>query len=174
LQDAWTWEHQALVRARPIGGAKRLSKAFAEARHRVLSQQRQTEQLATDVIEMRNKMRVHLGSGKAAEAGVFNLKQDAGGIVDIEFMVQFAVLAWSHEIPDLTRWTDNVRILECLEDAGVISSEDVGFLTSAYKNYRSVGHRLQLQKLPVVVNTAELAVERAQVSADWQRLLGGS
>jgi glutamate-ammonia-ligase adenylyltransferase len=174
LQDAWTWEHQALVRARPIAGTNRLSKAFTEARHRVLSQQRQPEQLAADVIEMRDKMRTHLGSSKAEEAEVFNLKQDAGGIVDIEFMVQFAVLAWSHEMPDLTRWSDNVRILECLEDAGVISSEDAGVLTQAYKNYRSVGHRLQLQQLPVVVNTAELAIEREQVSAVWQRLLGSN
>jgi [glutamine synthetase] adenylyltransferase / [glutamine synthetase]-adenylyl-L-tyrosine phosphorylase len=174
LQDAWTWEHQALVRARPVAGTNRLSKAFAETRHRVLSQQRQPEQLTSDVLAMRNKMRSQLGSGKAEEGGIFNLKQDAGGIVDIEFMVQFAVLAWSHEIPDLTRWSDNVRILECLEEAGVISSEDAEFLTRAYKNYRSVGHRLQLQQLPVVVSAAEFAIEREQVSAVWQRLLGSS
>jgi [glutamine synthetase] adenylyltransferase / [glutamine synthetase]-adenylyl-L-tyrosine phosphorylase len=187
LEDAWTWEHQALVRARPVAGSEKLSMAFKETRHRVLCQQREHIQLLNDVIEMRNKMRDHLGSGKVGrekldsdkeggrktpeKSDVFNLKQDAGGIVDIEFMVQFAVLAWSHEIPDLTRWSDNIRILTCLEDSGVISVEDVEVLTSAYKNYRSVGHRLQLQKQPLVVKASEFMVEREQVASVWQQLL---
>lgn len=173
-EDAWTWEHQALVRARPIVGSRRLSQAFEEARHRVLCQQRDHQKLLADVIEMRNKMREHLGgSSKALEGGsaAFNLKQDAGGIVDIEFMVQFAVLDRSHEIPDLTRWSDNIRILECLEEGGVISAEDAGFLMGAYKIYRSVGHRLQLQKSPVVVDVSEFTLEREQVSAVWNKLL---
>lgn len=178
LEDAWTWEHQALVRARTVAGSARLAKAFDEVRHKVLSRQRDSSQLLADVIEMRNKMRTHLGTkegdtGKVSNDGgaIFNLKQDAGGIVDIEFMVQFAVLARSHEFPDLTRWSDNIRILESLEESGVISAEDTEFLTRAYKNYRSVGHRLQLQKLPVVVEASEFAVEREQVMAVWDRLL---
>jgi len=178
LEDAWTWEHQALVRARTVAGSARLAKAFDEVRHKVLSQQRDRNQLLADVIEMRNKMRTHLGTkngdtGKVSNDGgaIFNLKQDVGGIVDIEFMVQFAVLARSHEFPDLTCWSDNIRILESLEESGVISAEDTEFLTRAYKNYRSVGHRLQLQKLPVVVEASEFAVEREQVKAVWDRLL---
>ena len=182
-EDAWTWEHQALVRARPIVGSMRLSKAFEEARHRVLCQQRDHQQLLADVIEMRNKMREHLGSSKrgsdkgdsskssGGDSAAFNLKQDAGGIVDIEFMVQFAVLDRSHEIPDLTRWSDNIRILECLEECGVISVEDAEFLMGAYKNYRSAGHRLQLQKAPVVVGASEFTLERERVSAVWNKLL---
>ena len=177
LEDAWTWEHQALVRARPVAGSEKLSMAFKETRHRVLCQQRERAPLLGDVIEMRNKMRGHLGSeksggGKAGEeSNVFNLKQDAGGIVDIEFMVQFAVLAWSHEIPDLTRWSDNIRILACLEEGGVISAEDAEILTRAYKNYRSVGHRLQLQKQPLVVKASEFMAEREQVASVWRQLL---
>jgi len=174
LQEAWTWEHQALVRARPVVGSKKLAKHFSDTRHQILSQVRDRDKLSADVIEMRNKMRSHLGSRKSPAGDVFNLKQDAGGIVDIEFMVQFAVLAWSNEIPDLTRWSDNIRILECLEEGGVISAADAEFLTRAYKNYRSVGHRLQLQQLPAVLNASEFAIERAQVSAVWQRLLGNS
>jgi glutamate-ammonia-ligase adenylyltransferase len=177
-EDAWTWEHQALVRARPIVGSGQLSKAFKEARHRVLCQQRDHQQLLGDVVEMRNKMRGHLSGSKGGgnkilegDREVFNLKQDAGGIVDIEFMVQFAVLDRSHEIPDLTRWSDNIRILECLEEGGVISAEDAEFLTGAYKNYRSVGHRLQLQKSPVLVGASEFTLERKQVMAVWSRLL---
>jgi glutamate-ammonia-ligase adenylyltransferase len=171
LQEAWTWEHQALVRARPVVGSKKLAKHFSDTRHQILSQVRDRDKLSADVIEMRNKMRSHLGSRKSPAGDVFNLKQDAGGIVDIEFMVQFAVLAWSNEIPDLTRWSDNIRILECLEEGGVISAADAEFLTRAYKNYRSVGHRLQLQKLPVVVEASEFTVEREQVMAVWDRLL---
>lgn len=183
LEDAWTWEHQALVRARPIVGSSRLSKAFEEARHRVLCQQRDHQKLLADVIEMRNKMREHLGgskrggdkggSSKSSGGGsaAFNLKQGVGGIVDIEFMVQFVVLDRSHEIPDLTRWSDNIRILECLDECGVISVEDAEFLMGAYKNYRSAGHRLQLQKLPVVVGASEFTLEREQVSAVWNKLL---
>lgn len=178
LEEAWTWEHQALVRARPVAGPEKLSKAFQETRHRVLCQKREHAQLLEDVIGMRNKMRTHLGSQKivsdkkTGESGsVFSLKQDAGGIVDIEFMVQFAVLDRSHEIPELTRWSDNIRILVCLEEGGVISAEDAEFLTRAYKNYRSVGHRLQLQKLPVVVAASEFSVEREQVSSVWRKLL---
>ena len=178
LEEAWTWEHQALVRARPVAGSVKLSQAFEETRHQVLCQKREHAQLLEDVIGMRNKMRAHLGSHKmvsgkeTAEGGsVFNLKQDAGGIVDIEFMVQFAVLDRSHEIPELTRWSDNIRILVCLEEGGVMSAEDAEFLTRAYKNYRAVGHRLQLQKLPVVVAAPEFSVEREQVSSVWRKLL---
>lgn len=173
LHDAWTWEHQALVRARAVAGSGRLAKLFDETRHKVLCQQRDRKKLLEDVVKMREKMRAHLGGGKSAkgDGAVFNIKQDVGGIVDIEFMVQFAVLARSHEFPDLTRWNDNIRILECLEESGVISAEDAEFLTSAYKNYRSVGHRLQLQKLPVVVDASEFAVEREQVTTVWNRLL---
>jgi len=172
--EAWVWEHQALVRARAIAGPEVLVKAFSDVREKVLCQERDRQALKTAVVEMREKMRKHLGSGanSSGEPEKFNLKQDAGGIVDIEFMVQFAVLAWSHEIPGLTRWSDNIRILESLEESGVISTDDAQCLISAYKKYRSAGHRLQLQKAAGVVDAAEFAAEREQVKAVWQRLLG--
>jgi glutamate-ammonia-ligase adenylyltransferase len=172
LGEAWTWEHQALVRARPVAGPEKLVRAFAEIRHRVLVLPRQRDKLIADVLEMRGRMKKHLASGKADQDRVFHLKQDPGGIVDIEFMVQFAVLAWSHEIPDLTRWSDNIRILECLEESDVLSVEEVDILTSAYKNYRSAGHRLQLQQAELVVSATEFAAQRQQVVALWHRLLG--
>ncbi|MFT6421172.1 MAG: glutamate-ammonia-ligase adenylyltransferase [Porticoccus sp.] len=172
LGEAWTWEHQALVRARPVAGPEKLVRAFAEIRQRVLVLPRQRDKLIADVLEMRGRMKKHLASGKADQDRVFHLKHDPGGIVDIEFMVQFAVLAWSHDIPDLTRWSDNIRILECLEESGVLSVEDADILISAYKNYRSAGHRLQLQQAELVVSAAEFAVQRQQVAALWHRLLG--
>jgi glutamate-ammonia-ligase adenylyltransferase len=178
LEEAWTWEHQALVRARPIAGPEKLSKDFQEMRCRVLSQKREHAQLLEDVTGMREKMRTHLGSHKVSSnkkategGGSFNLKQDTGGIVDIEFMVQFAVLDRAHEIPELTRWSDNIRILACLKESGIIAAEDAESLERAYKNYRSVGHRLQLQKLPIVVAVSEFSVEREQVSSVWRKLL---
>ena len=92
---------------------------------------------------MREKMRKHLGRG--TKDGKFSLKQGAGGIVDIEFMVQFAVLAWSHNHPELTRWSDSIRILESLAQCGLLSEQQSSQLIDAYKRYRSAGHRLQLQ-----------------------------
>jgi len=174
MGDAWAWEHQALVRARAIAGSEKLAEQFAAIRERVLCSERNRDELKSTVVEMRDKMQKHLSSGAAGSGGpqIFNLKQDAGGIVDIEFMVQFAVLAWSHEIPGLTRWSDNIRILESLEESGVISAEDTQCLISAYKKYRSAGHRLQLQQAPSTVDATEFAAEREQVKAVWQRLLG--
>ncbi|TNE77675.1 MAG: bifunctional [glutamate--ammonia ligase]-adenylyl-L-tyrosine phosphorylase/[glutamate--ammonia-ligase] adenylyltransferase [Gammaproteobacteria bacterium] len=174
MDEAWVWEHQALVRARAIAGSDELAQEFAAIRERVLCRQRDRGELKAKVVEMREKMRKHLGSSQTdgGEQQIFNLKQDAGGIVDIEFMVQFAVLAWSHEIPGLTRWSDNIRILESLEESGVISADDTQCLISAYKKYRSAGHRLQLQQAAGVVDAAEFSAEREQVRAVWQQLLG--
>ena len=123
---------------------------------------------------MRAKMRAHLASEATAQnQGLFDLKQDAGGIVDIEFMVQFAVLVESHRHPELTRWTDNIRILGDLAEAGVLSATDTETLREAYKVYRAAAHRLQLQRQPGVVPTAEFAAPRAAVTAIWEHLLGG-
>lgn len=170
--DAWVWEHQALVRARAIAGESALATRFNEFRRKVLCQPRDRQSLAREVRAMREKMRLHLGT-KASVSGddSFDLKQDPGGIVDIEFMVQFAVLAESHRHPDLTRWTDNIRILGDLEAAGVLCAADADTLREAYKNYRMAGHRLQLQGLPGQVRAADFAAQRAAVTAIWERLL---
>ena len=171
--DAWIWEHQALVRARAIAGDPTLAERFGEIRRAVLCRPRDRTELAREVRAMRDRMRSHLGTPQGASAGdLFDLKQDPGGIVDIEFMVQFAVLAESHRHPDLTRWTDNIRILGDLEAAGVLCAADTAVLREAYKNYRMAGHRLQLQGLPGRVAAAEFADRRAAVTTIWKRLLG--
>ena len=99
--DAWTWEHQALVRARAVAGDKALIDCFESLRKQILCQPRDTQKLREDVISMRKKMRDHLGSKKNDEQGnpLFHLKHDKGGIVDIEFMMQYAVLAHAHKTP---------------------------------------------------------------------------
>jgi glutamate-ammonia-ligase adenylyltransferase len=167
-EDAWTWEHQALVRARVVAGDKKLGEAFDLARKSILEQQRCEQSLRTEVVKMREKMRKHLG--QATKDGKFSLKQGVGGIVDIEFMVQFAVLAWSHNHPELTRWSDSIRILESLAQCGLLSEQKTSQLIDAYKRYRSAGHLLQLQnQLPEIAST-EFLEYREIVTTQWQTL----
>jgi glutamate-ammonia-ligase adenylyltransferase len=110
----------------------------------------------------------------SAETGnepYFDLKHGSGGIVDIEFMVQFAVLAWAHTHPALSRWTDNIRILESLQQRGLLGEEDCSGLIAAYKSYRSSAHRLALQQLKGRVGVDRFVAERALVCKVWQQLL---
>jgi Glutamine synthetase adenylyltransferase len=172
FESAWTWEHQALVRARAIAGRPELMEQFGELRRRVLAQPRDPAKLQKDVVDMRQKMRSQLGSNKKQQAeGLFNLKQDTGGIVDIEFMVQYAVLAWSHSDPSLLEYTDNIRILGCLAASGQLSAQEVNQLIEAYKAFRSLGHRLALQQQPGIVAGDQVESERQIVTQIWRRLL---
>ena len=171
--EAWTWEHQALVRARVVAGDESLAAAFEEVRQRVLGQPRDLAALRTDVREMRQKMRDQLGSHEPDNQAVFDLKQDAGGIVDIEFMVQFAVLAWAHEHPALSRYTDNIRILETLAEVGRLVPADAAALITYYKAYRSLGHQRALQQESTLISGDQpvFAAERDHVRALWAALL---
>ncbi|WP_282384831.1 MULTISPECIES: bifunctional [glutamate--ammonia ligase]-adenylyl-L-tyrosine phosphorylase/[glutamate--ammonia-ligase] adenylyltransferase [unclassified Pseudomonas] len=177
--EAWTWEHQALVRARVLVGSQDVGHAFEKVRAQVLGKPRDLAKLQQEVSEMRAKMRDNLGTrstaaGTAAnafDAGVpFDLKQDAGGIVDIEFMVQYAALAWSHSHPPLLRWTDNIRILEELEHERLMPAEDASLLREAYKAYRSAAHRQALQKDAGVIPGDQFADERLQVLRIWKEM----
>ncbi|MFW2153838.1 bifunctional glutamine synthetase adenylyltransferase/deadenyltransferase, partial [Acinetobacter gyllenbergii] len=101
LKSAWLWEHQALVRARSIAGEMDLRNKFAHLRAQILTQPRDEKYVQEEVLKMRQKMKDHLGSSSEQKKhGIFHLKQDAGGIVDIEFMAQYMVLAWSGANPD--------------------------------------------------------------------------
>ena len=174
--EAWTWEHQALVRARVVAGSAELGQQFEVVRQRILSRERDLDQLRKDVADMRRKMREQLGSeakSKATNTPLFNLKQDAGGIVDIEFMVQYAALAWASKSPGVIRYTDNIRILGSLEEAGLLDADSVAHLIAAYKAYRSTGHSLALQRQEAVLEgDNHFTEERAQVTAIWDRLIG--
>jgi glutamate-ammonia-ligase adenylyltransferase len=168
--SAWTWEHQALVRARFVAGDEQVAGEVDALRSAILSQARDETSLARDVHAMREKMRKHLLPRERPEDGEFSLKQGAGGIVDIEFMVQYAVLAWSHRVPELTRWSDNVRILETLGREGLFERQECEALTQAYLAYRSAAHQLSLQQQPDVLPAGSFVAERAAVSAKWQQL----
>ncbi len=171
-KEAWTWEHQALVRARVVAGCPRLQSDFETVRRRILEQPRERVKLAADVAEMRRKMRDHLGSKNKADDdnAVFNLKQDRGGIVDIEFLVQYFALAYGAQYPALLTFTDNIRILDAMEAAALLSAADAELLRDAYKSYRSVGHRLSLQEQSSVISDKEMREWRDAVAVVWDRV----
>lgn len=167
-ESAWTWEHQAIVRARPVAGEPRIAQAFQAVRREVLCRPRDRGQLRKEVREMRERMWAELGSKKP---GVFDLKKDPGGIADIEFVVQYNVLAHASDHPSLTEFTDNIRILDGLAGCGLMSAEDARLLTDAYRGYRDRVHQLTLQEQPAVVPDEEFAEYRAQVQRIWRQVL---
>ncbi len=172
LKSAWLWEHQAIVRARSIAGESTLRAKFEELRCKILTLPRQEETVRQEVLNMRQKMKDHLGSSKDQKKdGIFHLKQDAGGIVDIEFMAQYVVLAWSGTNPDLAHYSDNVRILEDAAKAGCLSSDDVSALIQAYLSERAESHRLALANHNMQVSAADWHDTREVVCKLWQRLI---
>jgi glutamate-ammonia-ligase adenylyltransferase len=168
LNKAWTWEHQALVRARFVAGDKAVSERFAEVRARVLGKQRSPLRLQREVREMREKMRQVLARPRA---GAFDLKQGFGGIVDIEFIVQFQVLLYAHRNLDLVRFPDVVRLLDVVSASGFLSQEDARFLMRAYFEYRDLIHKAALQERPGIIPGDQIEDIRARVEVIWQRLM---
>ncbi|KGK13308.1 bifunctional [glutamate--ammonia ligase]-adenylyl-L-tyrosine phosphorylase/[glutamate--ammonia-ligase] adenylyltransferase [Vibrio navarrensis] len=167
-QEAWTWEHQALVRARMIYGDDELAGEFARVRHEVLALPRDESQLKKEVAEMRVKMRDHLGGKKADR---FMLKQDQGGITDIEFLAQYLVLNFSASKPKMTRWSDNVRIFETSIAQGVIDESQALALTQAYTRMRDEIHKRNLLNLDADVALDKFTAERQVVMDAWNAWL---
>jgi glutamate-ammonia-ligase adenylyltransferase len=166
-QEAWTWEHQALLRARAAAGDANLCAAFEDARRRVLGSAVHRDTLRADVVEMRLRMRRELSK---ATHGQFDIKQSAGGIADIEFLVQYWVLAHAQEHPQLLRYTDNIRQLEGLAAAAVLDDATAQFLTDTYIGYRTVLHHLSLEgQGERVVDAAPYAGTRDRVTAIWHQ-----
>jgi glutamate-ammonia-ligase adenylyltransferase len=168
LREAWTWEHQALIRARTVAGDLETGETFEAIRREVLSRARDPQVLRTEIVDMREKMRGELDK---PAAGRFHLKHGRGGIVDIEFMVQYAVLRWAAEVPKLLQWTDNLRLLETLAAAGLVAAQDGQALHDAYFAYRAIAHRCALQDREPDVAADELLEHRQTVSTVWQRLM---
>ncbi|MCA1786249.1 MAG: bifunctional [glutamate--ammonia ligase]-adenylyl-L-tyrosine phosphorylase/[glutamate--ammonia-ligase] adenylyltransferase, partial [Desulfobacteraceae bacterium] len=131
--QAWTWEHQALIRARPITGDTSLRNRFSVIRQKILCRSRPEDELKESVRQMRERMRTQRLESKP---GMFDLKQGHGGIVDIEFLVQYLTLSHGFRYPDVTVWTDNVRLLEGLSCEGLISGQESEALQKAYITLR--------------------------------------
>jgi glutamate-ammonia-ligase adenylyltransferase len=165
---AWTWEHQALIRARPIAGDAALAEGFRAIRRAILCRPRSPDQLRQEVRDMRVRMRQQLDRTRA---GRFDLKQGQGGIADIEFMVQYLVLRWASDYPDLADWTDNIRLLATLSRHALLPAGAGDDLTSAYKSLRTAYHRSALQDEPTTVPDDRLVEERQRVQGLWQSLL---
>ncbi|MWN31197.1 MULTISPECIES: bifunctional [glutamate--ammonia ligase]-adenylyl-L-tyrosine phosphorylase/[glutamate--ammonia-ligase] adenylyltransferase [unclassified Gilliamella] len=168
INEAWTWEHQALVRARAVYGEAELIDRFNQIRHNVLCKKRDEVVLKKEVREMREKMRAHLGS---TQDNSFNLKIDEGGIGDIEFLSQYLVLNYAYLHPQMTKWSDNVRILELATKYQIIDSHEAQQLTQAYIDMRNKIHQLALQLLPSTVNGTPFKQETQIVNQSWQKWL---
>ncbi|MCJ7615818.1 MAG: bifunctional [glutamate--ammonia ligase]-adenylyl-L-tyrosine phosphorylase/[glutamate--ammonia-ligase] adenylyltransferase, partial [Desulfobacterales bacterium] len=168
VEKAWTWEHQALVKARAVSGDTNLARYFEQIRKEVLTLPRSKTKLQQDVRDMRERMRRELLS---PEPGLFDLKQDEGGMVDIEFIVQYLVLLKSSEYNELARWTDIVRLLETLIETKIVDNPTARFLRETYLEYRAAAHRLSLQEKPAKVPDTEFIDLRAKVKKIWKAFL---
>lgn len=165
--EAWVWEHQALVRARIVFGNHQLHQQFNSLRRMILCQLRNLNTLAEEVASMRQKMRNHLSKGTDE---LFDLKQDAGGIADIEFIAQYLVLAYSNMQPDMAVWPDNVRIFETAARLGLLPLDDAEHLTQAYITLRELAHRLTLGAGHKLINRDDISGEIAHVEQIWSEL----
>jgi len=170
-QEAWIWEHQALVRTRIIDGDSVLKGEFEAARHQILQSQRDVKGLQQEVIKMRLKMRDNLSKGSAT---LFDIKQDIGGIADIEFIAQYLVLANSRVFPGLTDFSDKLRIFSVLSKHNLISGEESTALQQIYCQYRDTGHRLSLQNASNIVSSTLFVKERKYIEEIWQKVFSAN
>lgn len=168
LESAWPWEHQALSRARFSAGDKQVGEAFEHIRSEVLRQPRDLAKLRQDVLGMRQKMR-EAHSDKAED---FELKHDAGGLIDVEFMIQYLVLGHAHEHAELARNLGNIALLRMCGELGLIPVELAEQCSDSYRLLRRLQHRQRLNAAESRVAPADVAEARAPVQALWRILFG--
>jgi glutamate-ammonia-ligase adenylyltransferase len=169
-KNAWTWEHQALLRARPVAGSAAVAKDFGRIRARTLMSRVRLDALREDVVSMRTRMRKELDR---SETGRFDLKHGRGGIGDIEFIVQYLVLRNARKYPAVIRYSDNIRQIAALAAVGRLDVRTAARLQGAYRAFRHRLHHLSLNDRPPFVDDDELSAERAFVAAVWEQHLGG-
>jgi glutamate-ammonia-ligase adenylyltransferase len=166
--NAWTWEHQALLRARPVAGSEAIAAVFNRVRGETLSSRVRRDRLRDDVLDMRKRMRANLDK---SGADVFDLKQGAGGIGDIEFIVQYLVLSKAAEDPEVYFYSDNIRQLDALAAGGFIDAPVAERLQDIYRAYRRCLHHLALDDKKPLVGRDEFAAERRYVEDLWEQVL---
>jgi len=168
-KNAWTWEHQALVKARAVTGDLRVRDRFEKIREKILVLCREKNKLQAGICDMRTRMRLQ----RTEPAGeFFDIKNDPGGIVDIEFIVQFLVLLHAGRFSSLIKWTDVVRQLNSLAMAGIIDDKAAYLLKQAYLVFRFYNHRLTLQELPATLPGDQFVDMREAVVHLWDQYLG--
>ncbi|HEV2440952.1 MAG TPA: bifunctional [glutamate--ammonia ligase]-adenylyl-L-tyrosine phosphorylase/[glutamate--ammonia-ligase] adenylyltransferase [Steroidobacteraceae bacterium] len=166
--EAWTWEHQALLHARAVAGAPVLCAEFERTRIDALRYAVRRESLRDEVRSMRERMRRELSKGGD---GRVDLKQDAGGIADIEFLAQYWALKWARDFPPVAMFSDTIRQLESVASADLVPQTTVDILTAAYRAYRTRMHHLSLAGESGLVLAEEFAPERAAVTALWDEVM---
>jgi [glutamine synthetase] adenylyltransferase / [glutamine synthetase]-adenylyl-L-tyrosine phosphorylase len=164
-KNAWTWEHQALIRARAVTGTRETMAAFERVRVDILATARDLDKLTDDVCTMRARMRSELD---CSDDEHFDLKQGVGGIADIEFMVQYAVLRWANQYPELLAFTDNLRLLEVLVRLELFTTDIGSSLHDAYFAYRAEIHRCALQESDMLVDRSAFSEHRNAVARVWR------
>jgi glutamate-ammonia-ligase adenylyltransferase len=168
--QAWTWEHQALTRARFVAGDATIGAAFEAERDAILRAPRDRVRLAADVVEMRRKM----AAGHPNRTALFDVKHDAGGMVDVEFAVQFLVLAHAHEHATLTQNLGNIALLRIAGELGLVPPPTGLAAADAYREFRRVQHQVRLTGAPHARVDADAQRDRrAAVTALWSRVFGG-
>jgi len=163
-ENAWTWEHQALIRARFVTGNALIQQEFDRIRSSVLRQRSDAGQLLHEVVAMREKMRKHLAN-KSAD---FDIKQDTGGLVDIEFMTQAGVLIYAEQNADCIKHTATLRLIRELTEVGWYTKDDAEAMANAYRYFRKLKN---WQKLKIEADDSEVPEHRANVIAIWKRLM---
>ena len=169
-QEAWTWEHQALLHARSVAGSPALRSRFEAVRLEILRHHVKRETLRDEVRNMRERMRRELSK---SQAGEFDLKQDPGGVADIEFLAQYWALREAERHEAVLLFSDTIRQLETLASGDLVPQSTVDQLTSAYRAYRERTHHRSLRDEKTVVANTEFVAERAAVTQVWNETFGG-
>ena len=168
-QKAWVWEHQALTRARFCAGDAQVGAAFEDIRKEVLCQPRDLAVLRREILAMRQKML----DGHPNDSGLFDIKHDRGGMVDIEFMVQYLVLAHAHQYPQLTANIGNLALLKLAGELGLIPADLAEQTRMLYRTLRQAQHRIRLNsQLPCRIEQGR--IEIAACRKLWEALFGNS
>jgi len=141
LNKAWVWEHQALTRARFVAGDSSIGDAFERIRIEVMTQPRDAVTLKTEVLNMRERMR----KAQHAHDGLFDLKQGVGGIIDVEFLVQYLVLLHAPNYSQLTGNIGNIGLLKLMGELQLVDAALAESVSAAYREYRHTQHMLKLQ-----------------------------
>jgi glutamate-ammonia-ligase adenylyltransferase len=168
--SAWVWEHQALTRARYCAGDIAIGQRFEQIREAVLRKERPAGgPLKQEVIAMRKRM----VDAKPNASALFDLKQDPGGMIDIEFIVQFLVLQHAAAYPQLTANFGNIALLHMCADLGLIDTGLAASVADAYRKYRKLQHQLRLQGQDLArIDPALVQQHAAQVLALWHSIFG--
>jgi glutamate-ammonia-ligase adenylyltransferase len=165
---AWTWEHQAMTRARFVMGWPSLAPRFDAVRHAVISAPRDAASLKAEIVAMRERVR----QGHPVKADHFDVKHSPGGMVDAEFAVQYLVLLHTAAYPELADNLGNIALLIRAEAVGLLPPGMGHAAANAYRELRRVQHRARLNEEPTDVPMALLASEREAVLALWRVVMG--